>query len=376
MAIRQDIVDSAVTFLQDPSVASSPIENRIAFLQSKNLTKEEVDAALGRAEGAPPAQQPVATPQPSQYPPGPVQQYGGYQQPPYGWQQQQQAPPVPKRDWRDWFIMATVVGGVGFGLYTLSKRYITPLIAPPTPEKLEQDKQQIDEKFDRAFALIDQLSADTTELKNAEQARTERLDKSLVELDSVIEDLKSANRRREDDANRVREDMQGLKDSIPRAMNTQKDMAENRLRDLNTELKSLKTLMSQRMAAPPTAPTPGTSTGRLNGVGSATTAPASSATTVGTAPGSQQASAADESKDYTATTPAANGKPEEGAAPKPYNDYVSSLNRSSPFNSGMPAAKASIPAWQMAMQPKSSTATTPTGNAEGSGSAAGSGSSP
>jgi peroxin-14 len=34
--------------LQDPSVASSPIEKRVAFLQSKNLTQEEVDLALSR----------------------------------------------------------------------------------------------------------------------------------------------------------------------------------------------------------------------------------------------------------------------------------------------------------------------------------------
>jgi peroxin-14 len=37
------------TVLQDPSVASSPVEKRVAFLQSKNLTQEEVDLALSRA---------------------------------------------------------------------------------------------------------------------------------------------------------------------------------------------------------------------------------------------------------------------------------------------------------------------------------------
>lgn len=28
---------------------------------------------------------------------------------------------MPKRDWRDWFIMATVMGGVGYGLYFTAK---------------------------------------------------------------------------------------------------------------------------------------------------------------------------------------------------------------------------------------------------------------
>lgn len=35
--------------LQDPSVASAPVEKRIAFLQSKNLTQEEIDLSLARA---------------------------------------------------------------------------------------------------------------------------------------------------------------------------------------------------------------------------------------------------------------------------------------------------------------------------------------
>lgn len=85
--------------LQDPSVASSPIEKRVAFLQSKNLTQEEVDLALSRvgedpaaaaaASGAvsAPSQgytsQQVAYRQSPQSPPG-------YGYPPYN---QWQAPP-------------------------------------------------------------------------------------------------------------------------------------------------------------------------------------------------------------------------------------------------------------------------------------------
>jgi len=79
------------------------------------LTQEEVDTALARAGGDPvptanyssyARQQQVA----GQLQPG----YGGYQQ--YPWQQPP-PPEVPRRDWRDWFIMATVMGGVMHGLY-------------------------------------------------------------------------------------------------------------------------------------------------------------------------------------------------------------------------------------------------------------------
>lgn len=118
MTIREDVVASAVTFLQDPNVVTSTIENKVSFLRSKNLTQEEIDASFARAGQSAPAPVPsqavgpVAQPQPY-YP----QQY--QPQAPYGWQ----APPPepPKRDWRDLFIMATVVGGVGYGLYAITK---------------------------------------------------------------------------------------------------------------------------------------------------------------------------------------------------------------------------------------------------------------
>lgn len=104
--------------LQDPSVSASPIESRIAFLQSKNLTQEEVDAALARAGGDNVSQANYQNYAPQQQIARPPPTYGGYQQ--YPWQQPP-PPEVPKRDWRDWFIMATVMGGVGYGVYAVAK---------------------------------------------------------------------------------------------------------------------------------------------------------------------------------------------------------------------------------------------------------------
>jgi hypothetical protein len=112
-------ISDHLVVLQEPSVAAAPLDKRIAFLQSKNLTQEEVDIALARAgetSNSPPPQAPSSSnyayrqppPPPPGYPP-----YPGYWQPP--------PPEVPRRDWRDWFIMATVMGGVGYGLYFTAK---------------------------------------------------------------------------------------------------------------------------------------------------------------------------------------------------------------------------------------------------------------
>jgi peroxin-14 len=45
-AIRNDLVHSAVKFLQHPTLQSTSLEKRLAFLVSKGLTKEEINEAL------------------------------------------------------------------------------------------------------------------------------------------------------------------------------------------------------------------------------------------------------------------------------------------------------------------------------------------
>lgn len=90
---RDGVSSNDAIVLQDPSVASSPVEKRVAFLQSKNLTQEEVDLALSRAgeDPAAAAAAVAASPAPSSQqvayrpPPQAPQGYGGY--PPYNqWQ--------------------------------------------------------------------------------------------------------------------------------------------------------------------------------------------------------------------------------------------------------------------------------------------------
>jgi hypothetical protein len=104
--------------LQDPSVAQAPLDKKIAFLQSKNLTPEEVDVSLARV-GDPPASSVGSVPPNYAYrqPPPPQAGYGAYP----GGYYAQPPPELPKRDWRDWFIMATVMGGVGYGIYFTAK---------------------------------------------------------------------------------------------------------------------------------------------------------------------------------------------------------------------------------------------------------------
>lgn len=209
-----------------------------------------------------------------------------------------------------------------------------PLVAPPTPEKLEQDKKSIEEQFDRAFSLVEQLAKDTEALKAAEQQRTEKLDTTLADLEIIMSDLKTANRRREEDAQRIRDEVQALKDAIPKALSNQKEHADNRLREINTELASLKTLVSQRMTSAPPATNP---------LRPASAFPAASSPSFAGAPASSGASKP-MSADASAQQPTAASTPATPTAetPKPATSFGRTLN-------GNASGKASIPAWQMAL---------------------------
>lgn len=168
-----------------------------------------------------------------------------------------------------------------------------------------------------------------------------------------MSDLKTANRRRDDDALRIREEIQALKDAIPQAMEGQKKTTDNRLYEINTELTSLKTIITQRMAtatkiggtqqttaspAPTPAPTP---------------APASAPAPSVPAPKVEDAPP---SPEPVAATPATTTEPPKSLAQGAYNKQTR-LSGSS--------GKPSIPAWQQAMASKN--------NAAGSSSAAATG---
>jgi peroxin-14 len=212
------------------------------------------------------------------------------------------------------------------------QRYISPLIAPPTPPQLEQDKENIDEQFSRAFTLIEQLSTDTAALKSAEEARTERLDSALKDVETLVADLKNSSRRRDDETRRISDEVKSLKDAIPKALEGAREGNENRLKDLGTELKSLKVLLGNRLGGNGATPVAGRTVG-------STPIPTAPRQTPEETPASSTTTAP--SNGLAATVTPAEQEPIQAAAPaapgpSPSNP-LSKLGRS-----------ASIPAWQMA----------------------------
>jgi peroxin-14 len=239
------------------------------------------------------------------------------------------------------------MGGVGYGLYFTAKRYILPLISPPTQPQLEQDKTSIDESFKRAFDLLDQLNTDTAALKASEEARTSKLDTAVGEMESVLTTLKESSKRQGDDNRRIEDDVRGLRDLIPKALDAQKEATDARLKELSTELKSLKTLLGNRMGS--SAPRPAAATPGYYGLGQSQPAtPNINTPPAVSTPAPQPAASETPSEQPNGPTTADT----QGAA-------SSSASASAPENKPAPTSysrltngRAAIPAWQMAAAKK------------------------
>jgi peroxin-14 len=99
--LRENLVQQATTFLNDPKVASSPLAKKLAFLETKGLTQPEIQEAVKRSTSD------VAVPPP--VPPPVYQQVNG--------QQMVRVFPL----WKDAFIGIVGLTGLSFGIYSICR---------------------------------------------------------------------------------------------------------------------------------------------------------------------------------------------------------------------------------------------------------------
>ncbi|KDE05940.1 hypothetical protein MVLG_03752 [Microbotryum lychnidis-dioicae p1A1 Lamole] len=303
---RTALISSAVNFLRDPTTASSPLAQRIGFLESKGLTSQEIELALAQANGSGSA--PVGM--------GSGMRIGG----------QQGVGMVAgrreyERDWRDWFIMAVVGGTVGYVAVKLTQKFIVPHLQPPSESELEAAQKALEAKYDEAAEMLLTLQQSTDALSQSLDEQKSAVENELEEVRKAVEEMREGEKRREEWSKKVGDQVDEVVRGLPGLLEKQASASAQSLTDLQTELKSLKSLLIARR------PTPSTST--YTPPATTATAPiangSSSSSTAGPA-----AIPTDSATTSTPSTTAASGS----------NDATS--RSSSPF----PVRKPGIPAWQ------------------------------
>ncbi|KAI8853795.1 peroxisomal membrane anchor protein conserved region-domain-containing protein [Chytridium lagenaria] len=185
MAKREETIELAVRFLKDPKVQASTLAKRIAFLESKGLTAEEIEEAVNRSN-ADASSKPAAATSPSPAVTASQQPYMG-QQPMYGNPYYgQMVPPVQQNplNWKDYTLGAIGVATVGYGLFELGKRYVAPYFVWPTEAKLAADQKKIEEQLGSATAAVKGHGKIIDKAKDAQNT-------AMIDLQSEVKSLKN-----------------------------------------------------------------------------------------------------------------------------------------------------------------------------------------
>ncbi|PWN42830.1 hypothetical protein IE81DRAFT_301382 [Ceraceosorus guamensis] len=252
-APRADMVQSAVSFLLDPAVSTSTMDQRLQFLSSKGLTQSEIQEALRLSSTT--TSSTHLSPAPSaQGQVGPFQSHQSYAQSapyyaapagqyPYG-QPNQRA-----NDWRDWFIMAVVAGTAGYGVMSLARKYLLPHLKPPNADVLTTDLESLTAKYDAVSSQLSALEETTESVKVGVEEQRKAVDQGIKEVESAVDLIKKGETRRDEEIKKVVDEVEEIKKSLPKMFEKTQSAQAQSLSDLQSELKSLKSLLVSRGGA-------------------------------------------------------------------------------------------------------------------------------
>ncbi|KII93575.1 hypothetical protein PLICRDRAFT_49617 [Plicaturopsis crispa FD-325 SS-3] len=244
---RQELIRNAISFLADPKIQASPLAQRIQFLEAKGLTSPEIEEALKLS-----AMNQSAASYP--YQPNPVS---------YGYGPSQYSimgpPPSPQWDWRDYFITAVVSGTITYGAVSLFKKYLLPHLQPPTSTAYEEDRDALTAQFDAAEALLKEIQAETAAVRSAVDEQKEKVDKTTADVEAAVKEMREGEVKTRDEMREVREEVNNIRDMLPKMIEKTKDSQNQSLAELQQELKSLKALLLSRgptISSSPSSPLP------------------------------------------------------------------------------------------------------------------------
>ncbi|GAA5869264.1 hypothetical protein JCM1840_004339 [Sporobolomyces johnsonii] len=226
---RAPLVASAVSFLRDPSTSSSPLAQRIAFLESKGLSQPEIQHALAVAATH-----------------GGGVGGGGA----WGDQRRRGAMTEFERDWRDWFIMAVVGGGVGWLAVKLAKKFLLPHLQPPSESDLVASQRALEAKYDEAAALLSTLQASTDAVAQSLDEQRDKVEAELQEVRDAVREMREGEKRREEWSERIGREVDEMARKLPGLLDKHSSAQTTSLTELQSELKSLKSLLIARRPTP------------------------------------------------------------------------------------------------------------------------------
>lgn len=247
--MNEELLASAVSFLRDPGVASSPLNKKIEFLQSKGLNEQEIEEAMKRASAEPASSASLST---SATATGPTTYQAASQNsvpPPLPYDYYGLAPPMPERSWKDYFIMATATAGVAYGVYQVFTRYLLPSIIPPGQSRVNKDKASIEEEFLRIDKVLEQMAQEQKDVRDANDAKLKDIDATIATVNDFVARYNKEKLKFDDDLRLMKLEVDSLHNFIEKNLKLTNDNIHADVENIVDELYSLKNFIKARVGA-------------------------------------------------------------------------------------------------------------------------------
>ncbi|XP_064642780.1 peroxisomal membrane protein PEX14-like [Lineus longissimus] len=167
--IRENLVNTAVKFLQNPKVQESPLGQKRLFLEKKGLTNEEIDLALERSGTSPDntvinsSQQLVATPLPVSV-----------------------VIPSPWSRFKDVSFTVALIGGATYAIYKFIKKTLLPYLRgeDSTETRLKKIEKNLSQVQNNMTDILGKMS---TTLISIEAIMSQQQEKLQVVVHEVVD---------------------------------------------------------------------------------------------------------------------------------------------------------------------------------------------
>lgn len=241
--MNEDLIASAIDFLKDPNVVSSPLTKKIEFLESKGLNQQEIEEALRRVDNG------VSNEQNNKHSntTNPSTTYNSPNPLPIDYYNVN-PPALPEKTWKDYFIMATATAGVTYGIYQVVTKYLIPGIIPPSQSSIDEDKAKIDEEFTKIDKILEQLAEDQEEMKKSNETKLKDIDGVIENVNDFLSKYNKDKLKFDDDLRLMKLEVERLQNSVERNLSLTKESIKEELAEITEELNSLKQLISVKLS--------------------------------------------------------------------------------------------------------------------------------
>ncbi|KAI8894898.1 peroxisomal membrane anchor protein conserved region-domain-containing protein [Globomyces pollinis-pini] len=211
--MRREIIDSAVKFLQDPKVQQAPLDKRLAFLQSKGLTQEEIDQAVKESNTNSANSSAVSGT-------GNTVANTSAAQPAY-------APAIPPMvpakvstptTWKDVSLALVGMAGVGYALKYAWVKLVMPYLDFPDAKTVRNDTNLIQSSLENNSSTISLVKNQTTDLMAAMESHANGVSNTLDEINTLLSSLKASDAKKNDDIVSIQAELDELKSTFPKVI--------------------------------------------------------------------------------------------------------------------------------------------------------------